>query len=274
VAGFLLECVAGFVGIRSPTADYVKKVEKRFDNGLRKPAEWFGGEPLSEAEADALVERSKTDAGAPFEAESLAGLRALRDLDQAAYEKLYHRLKKEAGVRVSEIEKTFKQREKGRGWATRDSRTFSVDGDGKVVPNDRRNRAIVFGLLKVEREFDAVRGEDRYLKGGKLAFVDRDGVSATDVLNIAIEGVEAMGHLPIDPLTSTKTWIEDIRRLPVAGTVDAIFDEMGERIGKGRARIKALDQKGRERAQPKNFLIMAFGLWDLPDGRSASTSNS
>jgi hypothetical protein len=59
--------------------------------------------PLTAAEVDALVERCKTDAGAPFECEAVARMAATKRTDLAEFMRLRSRLK-DAKIKVSELD--------------------------------------------------------------------------------------------------------------------------------------------------------------------------
>ena len=60
--------------------------------------------PLSAEEIDALVEKAKVDAGAPFESEAIARMAATRRADRATFMRLRARLK-DAKIKISELDK-------------------------------------------------------------------------------------------------------------------------------------------------------------------------
>jgi hypothetical protein len=64
---------------------------------------------------EGLVERTKTDPGAPFTPEALEALSALRKNDRAAFEKLRARLKEEAGCRVKALDEALAESHGGSG---------------------------------------------------------------------------------------------------------------------------------------------------------------
>jgi hypothetical protein len=61
--------------------------------------------PLNAEEQDALVERCKTDAGAPFEAETLERLKATKRVDLPAFMRLLDRLKDAKKVSITDLRK-------------------------------------------------------------------------------------------------------------------------------------------------------------------------
>lgn len=143
---------------------------------------------------DGLVERSKEDVGAPFSPETLEALSELKRADRPAFESLRNALRREAKVRVTELDKALRE----------ESTAFGDDDDVSQtdILLDIAEQAELFhtpdGVSYADVEINEHRetwavsstGFKRWLKHGYLLYTDGRAPNA-EAVNAALGAIDA-----------------------------------------------------------------------------------
>lgn len=170
------------------------------EGATESSADETGEAPKLEPPLDTLFERAKTDASAPFDAETLIALSELRASDRRAYEWLRIRLRK-AGVRITALEKAIAG-EVGESGERQTQAALLVE-IASAAELFHSSDLTPYADITVEghRETWQVRsrGFKRWLS--KRYYEDQQGAPSSDALQSALGVIEAKAHYDAPELT-------------------------------------------------------------------------